>query len=102
MPEILTKHPEIVIELLQKEGIKCSRGAEQKILTKCPAESFCTLKAGELCVYGVDQFQQMTQIKPEDLGLQATTTLNAGISNGTAFVAGFLACLLLFRLIKKL
>lgn len=31
MPEILTKHPDIVIKLLQEHGIKCSKGEQQKI-----------------------------------------------------------------------
>ena len=67
MPELLTKHPKIVKSLLTQEGIACGQGATQEILTKCPKENFCSLKGGELCVYGLDESHKMTQFSKKDL-----------------------------------
>lgn len=38
-----------------------------KILTKCPAERFCALPTGEICVYGIKEIPQMTQITTKEL-----------------------------------
>lgn len=67
MPEILTKHPEIVMKVLKSEGAKCGTGAKPKILTKCPSDKFCTLAGGELCIYGSGELGKMTQLAPADL-----------------------------------
>ncbi len=45
----------------------CGEGAEQKILTQCPAEKFCALTTGEICVYGLEDIPQMTQITPQEV-----------------------------------
>lgn len=97
MPEILTKHPDIVVELLNKEGIICGQGSEQRILKKCPKESFCALKNGELCIYGLKQFSQMTQIKREDI------CENQGLRyNFVGFVFFFvLGIILMFIIFRK-
>ena len=67
MPEILTKHPDIVMKVLKSQGAQCGTGAKPKILTKCPAENFCTLTGGELCVYGTSDVGKMTQLSLQDL-----------------------------------
>ncbi|WAS97401.1 hypothetical protein [Nannocystis punicea] len=67
MPEILTRHPNTVIQVLESAGAKCGEGAPQKILTTCPAESFCALPGGETCVYDVADVGEMTQISAADL-----------------------------------
>ncbi|MDB4956673.1 MAG: hypothetical protein JWO36_4242 [Myxococcales bacterium] len=67
MPEILTKHPDIVIKVLESQGAQCGTGAKPKILTKCPPDKFCTLAGGELCVFGSRELGQMTQLTPTDV-----------------------------------
>ena len=71
MPELLTKHPKIVREVLASGGIKCGvqKRITPKILTKCPPDSFCSLPGGELCIYGLDQAHQMTQFHCSSCGL---------------------------------
>ncbi|MGH8728470.1 MAG: hypothetical protein ACREV9_09995 [Burkholderiales bacterium] len=67
MPEQISKYPDVTLEVLKGAGARCGEGAPQKILTQCPVEQFCSLPAGEICVYGINQIPQMTQIKPEEL-----------------------------------
>jgi len=62
MPEVVTKYPEIVIKILREAGIECGTGAPQRILTACPAERFCSLPTGEICVYGLNEISKATQI----------------------------------------
>jgi hypothetical protein len=59
MPEQLTKHPEVTIQVLRSAGVKCGEGSVQEILTKCPADSFC--------VYGLADASKMTQISTSEL-----------------------------------
>jgi hypothetical protein len=66
MPEQLTNHPEITLKVLRSAGAKCGEGAPQTILTQCPTERFCKLPAGELCVFGLTEAPQMTQISAFD------------------------------------
>jgi hypothetical protein len=66
MPEQLTKHPEVTLQVLRSSGAKCGEGAAQDILTQCPAQSFCKLPGGELCVYGLAQAPLMTQLSASD------------------------------------
>ena len=47
MPEILTKHPDIVIDLLKEEGIACGKGDEQKILKK----DICSSQGNNVSLY---------------------------------------------------
>jgi hypothetical protein len=35
---------------------------KQEILTQCPAERFCRLPGGEICVFGLSDASKMTQI----------------------------------------
>jgi hypothetical protein len=67
MPEQLTKHPEVTIQVLRSAGVKCGEGSVQEILTKCPADSFCKLPGGEICVYGLANASKMTQISTSEL-----------------------------------
>lgn len=62
MPEQLSKHPEVTLQVLKSAGAQCGGGARQEILTACPADRFCKLPGGEICVYGLPQAGQMTQI----------------------------------------
>ncbi|MBZ5710546.1 hypothetical protein [Nannocystis pusilla] len=67
MPEVLTRHPDTVIQVLRSGGAACGEGAPQKILTTCPRDSFCALPGGETCVYDIADVGEMTQISPADL-----------------------------------
>ena len=67
MPELLTKHPEVAIRVLEGGGARCGPGQEQTILTQCRPERFCTTSAGELCVFGLDEVSKMTQITKAEL-----------------------------------
>jgi hypothetical protein len=81
--------------VLKGQGAVCGKGATQKILTKCPTERFCSLKTGEICVFGINEIPKMTQIKAQELapfvcsGVQrsAITDLD-GLILGGVFVAG--------------
>ena len=61
MPEQLTKHPEVTLQVLRSAGAKCGEGASPDILTKCPAERLCKLPGGEICIFGVAEAQRMTR-----------------------------------------
>lgn len=67
MPEQISKYPEVTLKVLKEAGARCGEGAKQKILTQCPRERFCALPSGEICVYGIDQIPEMTQIKTQEL-----------------------------------
>jgi hypothetical protein len=67
MPEQLSKHPEVTLQVLRGAGAHCGPGVEPKILTKCPPQRFCKFDSGEICVYGLDQIPQMTQISVAEL-----------------------------------
>jgi hypothetical protein len=67
MPEQISKYPDVTLKVLEGAGATCGRGAPQKILTKCPANRFCALPTGEICVYGIDEIPRMTQIAPKEL-----------------------------------
>lgn len=66
MPEQLTKHPEVTLQVLRSGGARCGEGLAPQILTQCPAERFCQLPGGELCVYGLPEAARMTQITAAD------------------------------------
>ena len=67
MPEQLTKHPEVTLQVLRSAGAKCGEGAAQDILTQCPTERFCKLPGGEICVFGLPDAARMTQITSTEL-----------------------------------
>lgn len=66
MPELITKHPEVTLQVLKSTGAVCGEGTVAKILTRCPAERFCSLPGGELCVYGLDGLPHTTQITAQE------------------------------------
>lgn len=66
MPEQLTKHPEVTLQVLRSAGASCAAGDKQEILVKCPPERFCKLPGGEICVYGLNDAARMTQITVTD------------------------------------
>lgn len=74
MPEILTKHPDVVLQVLKSAGIACGSNAKPHILTHCPPNRFCALPKGELCVYDINTVASMTQMTPADLGEFAAKT----------------------------
>ncbi len=87
MPEVLTKHPDVVKKVLESAGAQCGKGLPQKILTACPPDAFCALPGGETCVYGVAQVGQMTQIQRTDLARHVctqTTSAGCGTSPNTS------------------
>ena len=67
MPEQISKYPEVTLQVLKGAGGVCGEGADQKILTRCPAERFCALPTGEICVYGIEHIPQMTQITVQEV-----------------------------------
>ena len=67
MPEQITNHPDVTLEVLKSAGAKCGEGAPQQILKKCPADRFCALPGGEMCIYGIGQIPKMTQISTREL-----------------------------------
>ena len=113
MPEVLTKHPDIVLEVLKGGGARCGPGQEQKILKACPPERFCATPTGETCVYGLEEIGQMTQISTADLaqrvcaGSQVTNAVGSGCTlagepaSGPALVLAAAAALLLGRRFGK-
>ena len=66
MPEQLTKHPEVTLKVLRSAGAQCAEGLPQEILTSCPPARFCKLPGGEICVYGLADAKQMTQLTSAD------------------------------------
>jgi hypothetical protein len=101
MPEQISKYPDVTLKILKEAGAVCGQGAPQKILTKCPADRFCALPTGEVCVYGVNEIPRMTQISTRDLApvvcpraqpggdalAEAAASLD-GLVLGTVLVAG--------------
>ncbi|HEV8313345.1 MAG TPA: hypothetical protein VGQ23_09775 [Burkholderiaceae bacterium] len=77
MPEQLTKHPDVTLQVLRSGGAKCGAGEAQEILTRCPAERFCKLPGGELCVYGLPDAPRMTQLTAADWQALAAATVPA-------------------------
>ncbi len=91
MPEQISKYPEVTLQVLKGAGARCGEGAPQKILTQCPTERFCSLSTGEICVYGIDEIPQMTQITSGELASVVCPSLQkAGLSSATVFGDGML------------
>jgi hypothetical protein len=85
MPEQITKYPDVTLQVLREAGAVCGKGAPQKILKQCPAERFCSLPTGEMCIYGIKDIPRMTQIAPAELA-QVVCPLTP---KGASFAAGF-------------
>jgi hypothetical protein len=84
MPEILTKHPEIVKAVLTRQGAQCGTQQQPKILKDCPADQFCSLAGGELCVFGPNDLGKMKQLEAAEVCRSATTTGSLGHSGGAS------------------
>ena len=67
MPEQISKYPDVTLQVLRESGAVCGQGAPQKILKRCPPERFCSLRTGEICVYGINEIPKMTQITAQEL-----------------------------------
>src|SRR5690606_14326782 len=80
--------PDVTLQVLASAGARCGDGAPQKILKQCPAERFCALPGGELCIYGVEQIPQMTQIRPADLAGVVCPPGKAAAAPGLAWGEG--------------
>lgn len=97
MPELLTKDPDVVLELLKSQGAQCGVGIMPRTLTSCPQEKFCMLQDGELCVYGAQELGLMTQLTREDvcgplpapMGSTMPRGPSLGIGLAVAAVLGF-------------
>ncbi|MCO4861034.1 hypothetical protein MKD38_05085 [Cupriavidus sp. WGlv3] len=110
MPEQLTKHPDVTIQVLRSAGARCGEGETQAILRSCPPARFCKLPGGEVCVYGLDGAPAMTQFTAADwqslapLARGGAEDAGAGAWSGMAaaiffagLVAGALAAAVLAR-----
>ncbi|RJG04706.1 hypothetical protein D3870_00525 [Noviherbaspirillum cavernae] len=91
MPEQITRYPDVTLQVLKGAGAQCGVGAPQKILTQCPKERFCSLPSGELCIYGIEQIPQMTQIRSHELAQVLAPAPSGAMSDGLALAAAFLA-----------
>ena len=106
MPEQISKYPEVTLKILKEAGGLCAEGAPQKILTACPPERFCSLPTGEVCIYGITDILNMTQITPQELAKvvcpddqkEKPGAAEVSAAEGTALGVVFLAGLLLGRL----
>jgi hypothetical protein len=67
MPEQITKYPDVTLQVLREGGAVCGQGAPQNILKQCPRERFCSLRTGEVCIYGIGEIPTMTQITTQEL-----------------------------------
>ena len=112
MPEQLTKHPEVTLQVLRSAGAKCGEGASQSILTQCPAPRFCKLPGGEVCVYGLGEAPRMTQISATEWQSvlraldvqghpsQSALAAEALFIGGTGVLVGFVLGVVVMRLKK--
>jgi hypothetical protein len=67
MPEQISKYPDVTLQVLRESGATCGQGAPQNILKQCPRERFCSLRSGEICVYGINEIPKMTQVTTQEL-----------------------------------
>jgi hypothetical protein len=78
---------------LSEAGAVCGTGAPQKILKQCPNDRFCSLPTGEMCIYGIKDIPQMTQIAPAELAQVVCPLTPKRASLGADF-SGFDAAML--------
>jgi hypothetical protein len=84
VPEQLTKHPDVTLQVLRSGGAQCGAGASQEILTACPAARFCKLPGGELCVYGLNETTRMTQIGASEWQTVLRSVASTGVPGGSS------------------
>jgi hypothetical protein len=86
MPEQISKYPDVTLQVLREGGAVCGQGAPQQILKQCPRDRFCSLRTGEICVYGINEIPKMTQVTSQELAkvvcpqAQKAALFGAGIS----------------------
>jgi hypothetical protein len=86
MPEQISKYPDVTLQVLRESGAVCGQGAPQNILKQCPRDRFCSLRTGEICVYGINDIPKMTQITSQELAkvvcprAEKAAVFSAGIS----------------------
>lgn len=90
MPEQITKYPDVTMRVLEGAGGVCAEGAEQRILTECPPERFCSLPSGEICVYGIEDIPAMTQIRVEELARVVCPRAQEGATAALTWLDGLL------------
>lgn len=88
MPEQLTKHPEVTLQVLRSAGAQCGTGAAQQILTACPAARFCKLPGGEVCIYGLPEATRMTQITADEWRSALQPVSGAASASASGAAAG--------------
>ena len=112
MPEQLTKHPEVTLEVLRSAGARCGEGLPQEILRQCPAPRFCKLPGGEICVYGLPEAGRMTQVSPAEWRTlfaappaaptaPPEATIAPWLAGGAGLLAGAVLAALLLRRRKR-
>lgn len=92
MPELLTKYPDVALTILKDAKVACGTGKKPTILTQCPADRFCSLPTGELCIYGTKEINQTTQFRFLDFN-QLSFTLPFITMIALTFIAGALSML---------
>lgn len=92
MPELISRYPDVAVQILREAGANCGVGREPQILKKCPAERFCSLPTGELCIYGIEDIPMMTQISARDLAPIVCRPEESGAAGSTllAYQAAYL------------
>ncbi len=103
MPEVVTRHPDVLRKVLEGAGVQCGPGQPQKILTKCPPSQFCSTPTGELCIYETGQVEQMTQLSREDLCARKSSMGGCSASSdlGTGGALLMLGLALLVPLVRR-
>lgn len=87
MPEQISKYPDVTLQVLRGNGAVCGQGAPQNILKQCPRDRFCSLRTGEICVYGISEIPKMTQVTTQELAKVVCPQAR----NAALFSAGFSA-----------
>ncbi len=107
MPELISKYPDIVLQILKEAGVECGTGIKQQILVNCPAEKFCSLPTGELCIYGLNDIPKMTQISGAELTNAAAgarspfLTIEVIILVFIMFIVGIIIGIFVFKKLRK-
>ena len=106
MPEQISKYPDVTLQVLKGAGGRCAAGAEQKILTQCAPERFCSFASGEVCVFGLEHVSQMTQINANDLAgalraMESDMGLHGAGTVTATFLVGFIAGVLAYWRVGK-
>lgn len=71
MPEILTKHKQTVIDMLNElDGVNCGNTSQYyppKILKTCRRNQFCTLPNGEFCIVDMNDDDEIRRLQQSNL-----------------------------------